>query len=234
MAVRTIVKPDYLEMSLEAARFVAEAIRTVPQLALCLPTGNTPKALYAELVRMHRSERLDFSRVKMFNLDEYVGIRPDHPNSFRVYLWREFLNHINVRRANVYMPDEQYEDTIRKTGGIDLLISGIGLNGHVAFNEPGSEIDSRTRIVKLADSTSESIRKSFTPDELPTHGLTIGLATIMEARRILLLASGEQKAAILARALSGPVSTDVPASVLQNHKNVTLIADEPAMKLYPQ
>jgi glucosamine-6-phosphate deaminase len=229
IAVRFIVKRDYQELSHEAARLVADAVKTRPQVSLCLPTGSTPRGMYAELVRIHRSMRLDFSRVRMLNLDEYVGLRSDHPSSFRSYLWREFFNHVNVRRANIYMPDDSYEETIRNIGGIDLLISGIGTNGHIAFNEPGADLDSRTRVVTLADSTIESMRSRFVPDELPTQAITIGLGTIMDARRIVLLASGSSKAEILARALDEPVTPDVPASVIQLHPDVTVIADEDAM-----
>src|SRR3954469_1970710 len=182
------IRRDYDDLSEHAARIVAEAVRAKPQLTLCLPTGNTPKGMYRLLIRMLRERRIDFSRVSFFNLDEYVGLRADHPNSFRAYLWREFLNYVNVRRANVYPADENYEITIRRLGGIDLLISGIGLNGHIDFNEPGSPFESRTRIVELADSTLSSIGPSFAPDELPRHAITMGLGTILEAHRILLLA----------------------------------------------
>jgi len=157
-----------------------------------------------------------------------VGLRPGHPQSFRAYLWRVFLNYINVRPANVYLPDENYEETIRRSRGIDLLISGIGVNGHIAFNEPGSTLDSRTRIVELADSTIELMKASFSPGELPRQAITMGLATILEARRTLLLASGSSKAQILARVLTGQITTDVPASALRLHSNLTVIADEEA------
>src|SRR5581483_2625178 len=143
-----------------------------------------------------------------------------------------FLNYVNVRRANVYVPDDLYEETIHRLGGIDFLISGIGINGHVAFNEPGSAFDSRTRLVELATSTVELIRPMFSEGELPEHGITVGLATIFEARSILLLASGANKANILARALTGTVSPEVPASILQRHPNVTTVADEAAASVY--
>jgi glucosamine-6-phosphate deaminase len=230
--VKLIVKPDYSQMSLAAAQFVAGAVRDLPNVNLCLPVGKTPKGMYQELIRLHRSERLDFSRVKMFQLDEYVDLRPDHPRRFKSLLWREFFNHINVRRANIYLIDENFESTIHAAGNLDLAVLGIGVNGHLGFNEPGSALDSRTRIVELADSTIETMRQSFTPDEMPRQAITIGLGTIMDSRRVLLLASGTNKAAVLARALNGPVSGDIPASVLQKHPNVTVIADSDALQIY--
>src|SRR5436190_17218853 len=181
---------------------------------------------------MRRQNPLDFSKVKLFLLDEYIGLRPGHPPSFRADLWRVFLNYINVRPANVYLPDESYEETTRRSGGIDLLISGIGVNGHIAFNEPGSTLDSRTRIVELADSTIELMRSSFSPHELPHQAITMGLATILEARRIVLLASGSHKAQILAKAFAGEITTHVPASVLGLHSHLTVMADEEAAAIY--
>ena len=227
------IRADYDDMSKEAARIVAEAIRAKPQLVLGVPSGNTPKGMYRELIRMYRQKnRLDFSKVRFFLLDEYMGLRPGHPDSFRAYLWRVFLNYINVRPANVYLPEENYEKTIRRSRGIDLLISGIGVNGHIAFNEPGSTLDSRTRIVELADSTIELMKISFSPRDLPRQAITMGLGTILEARGILLLASGSRKAQILGRALTGQITTDVPASVLRLHSNLAVIADEEAAAIY--
>ena len=227
------IRADYDDMSKEAARIVAEAIRAKPQLVLGVPSGNTPKGMYRELIRMYRQKnRLDFSKGRFFLLDEYMGLRPGHPDSFRAYLWRVFLNYINVRPANVYLPEENYEKTIRRSRGIDLLISGIGVNGHIAFNEPGSTLDSRTRIVELADSTIELMKISFSPRDLPRQAITMGLGTILEARGILLLASGSRKAQILGRALTGQITTDVPASVLRLHSNLTVIADEEAAAIY--
>lgn len=226
-----IVKSDYDQVSAEAARIVAETVRRAPEAALCLPAGRTPLGMYQELVRLHRGERLDFSRIRVFHLDEYLGLGSDHPGRFESYLRREFFNHINVRRSNIHFIDENYEQVIRDGGGIDLLILGIGANGHLAFNEPGSAPDSRTRIVQLAASTIEGIRRTFKPEELPHEAITMGLATIMGARQILLLASGSDKAAILAKALSKPIHRDIPASILQSHPDVTVIVDEDAIRL---
>jgi glucosamine-6-phosphate deaminase len=228
-----IIKSDCDHVAGGASAIVAETVRSNPRAALCLPAGKTPLGMYKELIRLHRSGRLDFSRVQMFHLDEYVGLRPDHPGRFESYFWREFFNHINVRRSNIHFIDENYEKTIRDVGGIDLLILGIGANGHLAFNEPGSAPDSRTRNVQLAASTIERMRQTFKPAELPQEAITIGLATIMEARRILLIACGSEKASVLAEALTGPVRRDIPASILQSHNDVAVIADESAFHLCP-
>jgi len=227
-----IVKPDYEAVSTEAARIVADMVRRIPNVRLGLPAGRTPLGMYRHLIQLHRTQRLDFSRVRLFHLDEYLGIRSDNPNSFKSYLFREFFNLVNVRRANIYLIDENYEQTIREAGGIDLLILGIGANGHLAFNEPGSPLDSRTRVVQLADSTIERAKRVFGSHDLPHEAITVGVGTIMDARRIMLMASGTEKAAILAKTFSEPVSAAVPASILQSHPSVTVIADEDAIRLY--
>ena len=230
--MRVVITADYDEMSQQAAALVSEAIRSKPQLVLGVAAGNTPRGMYRELIRLYREIRLDFSRVSFLQIDEYLGLRPDHPQSFRSFLWRTFFNYVNVRRANIYVPSELYDETIQRLGGMDFLVTGIGVNGHIAFNEPGSPFDSRTRLVELADSTVNLIRPNFSEGELPGHGITMGLATIFEARRILLIASGRSKAEILARALTGNVTPEVPASMLQRHPNLTVIADEEAAAVY--
>jgi glucosamine-6-phosphate deaminase len=221
-----IVKPDYAEMSRAAARMVSDAIHARPQLRLCVAAGNTPTGAYRELARLCQAEALDFSKVTFFYLDDYVGLAAEHPESFRTYLERELFGKLNVTRANIHGPDANYEETIRNCGGIDLLICGIGKNGHIAFNEPGSAMESRTRIVDLAESTTEGLRGKFQPEELPRQAITMGLATIMESREILLLANGREKSGILERAMRGPVTTSVPASVLQKHSKGTVITDQ--------
>ena len=212
----------------------------MPGLTLGLPTGNTPLGMYEELVRQHRHEGLDFSRVRTFNLDEYLGLARDHPQSYRSYMQARFFNHVNVRPENTDVPDgspgvdakaecDRYENAIRNAGGIDLLIVGIGANGHIAFNEPGSGFDSRTRVVSLAPETIGNARKYFANDEdVPSSAITIGIRTILEARRIVLLASGRTKADAVERMLGDPVSESLPASALQLHPDVIAIVDERA------
>jgi glucosamine-6-phosphate deaminase len=162
-----------------------------------------------------------------------VGLPADHPESFRAYLWREFLGNVHVNPQNFLLPDLNYEETIRKAGGIDLLLCGIGPNGHLAFNEPGAPANSRTRMVDLAQSTIEGLRETFRNEEPPRQAVTVGLATILDSRRIFLLASGRSKAEILARALHGPVTPEVPASILQLHHDVTVLADQAAIPQAP-
>jgi len=224
--MQLIVKSNYMEISLVAAGIISDAITASPRMKLCLAAGNTPTGTYRELVRLHRSAGLDFSNVTFFYLDEYFGIPASHRESFRSYLERELFDHINATRTNIYAPGSRYDETIQNSGGIDLLICGIGGNGHIAFNEPGSAMDSRTRIVDLAESTIEGLRGKFRPEEMPRQGITMGLATIMASRQILMLANGKKKAGILERALKGPVTTDVPASMLQSHPGLTVITDQ--------
>src|SRR5262245_53173828 len=156
--MRVFVTPNYQNLSRDAAQVVAEAVRLQPALTLGLPAGNTPTGMYEELAGTH----LDFSSVKTFNLDEYVGLDANDPRTFRMYMNRTFFDHVNVQPGNVHFPDEQYEESIRSAGGIDLLILGIGLNGHIAFNEPGSDFASRTRVVDLAAETVAPVRRGIT------------------------------------------------------------------------
>jgi glucosamine-6-phosphate deaminase len=231
--MQVIVKPTCEEMSIAAARILADAISAKPRLSCCLAAGKTPTGTYRELMRLHRIEKLDFSNATFFYLDEYAGLPADHPECFRFFLDREFFGPGEVKPENIHAPNGKYEETIRDCGGIDLLICGIGKNGHIAFNEPGTSVDSRTRIVDLAESTIEGLRGKFSPDEMPRTAITVGLATIMEARQILLLASGTEKAAILSRALKGPATTDIPASILQRHPQLTVLTDQEILSIAP-
>ena len=235
-----ILKPNSEELGLEAARIVANAVRRNPVLRLGLATGNTMVAMYRELVRLHRDQGLDFSRVVTFNLDEYLGLSSDHPHSFHQFMRQNLFAHINLPPANIHIPDgaitgdyqqycASYEETIRRTGGIDLQILGIGRNGHVGFNEPTSSLGSRTRLKVLSKETIEDNRKFFTAEQqLPQCAITMGIGTILEAKRILLLASGSSKAAAIAKAIEGPLTASVTASALQLHSDVTFVVDREA------
>ena len=227
------------EMSRKAAEIFARRIREKPDIVLGLATGGTPVGMYRELIRMHREEGLDFSRVRTFNLDEYVGLPPDHPQSYRYFMDKNLFDHINIDKSNTQVPDgmasdleahcAEYEERIRAAGGIDLQLLGIGSNGHIAFNEPGSPFDSRTRVVELAESTIRDNARFFDrPEDVPRKAVSMGLGTIMEAREIVLLASGENKADAVAKAVEGPVTEEVPASILQRHPNVTFVIDRDA------
>jgi len=240
--VKVLIVKNYEELSLETALRIAEAVRSNPDIVLGLATGGTPLGCYRELIRMHREEGLSFSRVTTFNLDEYVGLPPDHPQSYHYYMFHNLFDHVDVRRENVHIPDgmaedldeecRRYEEAIKEAGGIDLQLLGIGRNGHIGFNEPGSPFDSRTRVVKLSEQTRKDNARFFNSiDEVPTHAITMGIGTIMEARRIILIASGEAKADAIAKAVKGPKTVDVPASALQDHPDCLFIIDKEAASL---
>jgi glucosamine-6-phosphate deaminase len=234
--MQVFVVPDFEELSRKAANLVAQRLQTKPDVTLVLPTGRTPVGLYRELVRMHAAKNLDFSRARIFNLDEYIGVPSTDERSFDHYLRQHFLSQVNIRSENVHLQSStannavcaDYERKIHADGGIDLLIAGVGTNGHVAFNEPGSELDSRTRIVALAESTRSYMLAVFRSDEMPTHAATIGIGTILEARKILVLATGHTKQRALAGLLHGPVTTGNPVSALRLHDDITVIADREA------
>ncbi len=245
-----IVKEDYDAMSKEAAKIVADRIRRKPNLVLGLATGSTPLGLYKELIRMHKEEGLDFSKVVTFNLDEYIGLPPEHDQSYHYFMWENFFKHININPANVHIPQgmfgdlkispyetdpkveaycQWYEEQIKKYGGIDLQILGIGANGHIAFNEPGSSLGSRTRIKTLTERTRQDNSRFFKSiDEVPKYAITMGIGTIMEAKEVILLASGENKADAVKAAVEGPITAMCPASMLQMHRKAIIIVDKKA------
>jgi glucosamine-6-phosphate deaminase len=235
-----VLKPNSEELGREAARVVANAVRRNPALRLGLATGGTMLAVYQELVRLHRRESLDFSQVVTFNLDEYLGLASNHPQSFHNFMQENFFAHVNVDPRNIHIPDgsvkenyqrycASYEEAIRNAGGIDLQILGIGRNGHIGFNEPTSSLGSRTRLKVLSKETIQDNRKFFaSEDEIPQCAITMGIGTILESRRILLLASGSAKATAIAKAIEGPLTASVTASALQLHSEVTFIVDREA------
>jgi glucosamine-6-phosphate deaminase len=233
-------KGDYRGISREAARIVAGTVRSQPGTVLGLATGTTMLGMYQELIRMHQQDGLDFSRVVTFNLDEYVGLPEDHPVSFHFFMRRHFFDHVNISPENAHIPDGAprddfdsycacYEDSIRAAGGIGLQVLGIGRDGHIGFNEPSSSLASRTRVKTLSSETLEDNRPFFAPGEDPPQcAITMGIGTILEARRILVLASGHAKARSVAKAIEGPVTASVTASALQLHPEVTFLVDEEA------
>jgi glucosamine-6-phosphate deaminase len=235
-----VLKNNFEEISREAARMVATAVRSIPSATLGLATGATMLGMYGELVRLHREEALNFSRVVTFNLDEYLGLAADHRESFHYFMRENFFAHVNVSSANTHIPDGKiggnytkycasYEDSIRQAGGIDLQILGIGRNGHIGFNEPTSSLASRTRLKVLNKETIEDNRKSFAPgEEIPRCAITMGIGTILEAKKIVLLATGAAKAEAVAKAIEGPITSSLTASALQLHPDVTFILDEDA------
>jgi glucosamine-6-phosphate deaminase len=235
-----VLKSNSEELGREAARVVANAVRRNPALRLGLATGGTMLGMYQELVRLHRDEKLDFSRVVTFNLDEYLGLSSNHPQSFHHFMRQSFFAHVNVDPSNIQIPDgdikgnyqqycASYEEGIRNAGGIDLQVLGIGRNGHIGFNEPTSSLGSRTRLKVLSEETIHDNRKFFSSEvEIPQCAITMGIGTILESKRILLLASGSPKAAAIAKAIEGPLTASVTASALQLHSDVTFIVDREA------
>lgn len=234
-----VIFPDAGAASVHAADVVEHQLATRPDSVLGMATGSTPEAMYAELARRHREAGLDFSAVTTFNLDEYIGLPPEHPESYHSYMQRHFISKVNVDPARIHIPDgqaahpptecDEYEAAIAAAGGIDLQILGIGSDGHIGFNEPSSSLGSRTRIKTLTRETVEDNARFFdSPDDVPRHVLTMGVGTILESRELLLLAFGEKKAEAIKRAVEGPVTGTCPASVLQFHRKARVILDDGA------
>ena len=217
----------------------AEAIKEKPDILLGLATGGTPVQMYKELIRMHKEEGLDFSKVGSFNLDEYLGLSGEHPQSYRYFMNENLFNSINIEQSNTRVPDgkaedikagcRKYEQDIKRAGGVELQLLGIGGNGHIAFNEPGSESSSRTRAVDLTAATVKANSRFFEDEsQVPHQAVTMGIGTILEAKKIVLLATGENKKDAVAKSIKGPVGADVPASFLQHHSDCTFIVDKEA------
>ena len=230
-----IIQPTPEAATAIAARLIARLLKEKPDAVLGLATGSTPLPLYRALVDM----QLDWSRVRTFNLDEYLGLAPEHPQSYHHFMWENLFRHVNIRPENVHIPDglaadvpafcADYEARIRVVGGIDLQLLGIGSDGHIGFNEPSSSLASRTRIKTLTQRTrADNARFFASADEVPSHVITMGIGTIMEARTNLLLAFGAKKAQALAEAAEGPVTAMNPASALQLHPDTRVCLDEAA------
>lgn len=237
--MEVIITPDPASAASLAAGQLAAQLQAKPSCVLGLATGNTMVGIYAELARRHRQEQLDFSRATTFNLDEYVGLAPGHPCSYASFMRTHLFDQVNLDPRRINLPDgmtadvpgfcAHYEQAIEAAGGIDLQLLGIGRDGHIGFNEPSSSLGSRTRIKTLTPLTRTSNRRHFPPgDDVPMHVLTMGVATIMEARRCVLVALGAAKAAAVKAAVEGPVSAMCPASALQWHPRCTFILDEAA------
>jgi glucosamine-6-phosphate deaminase len=234
-----IIKPTVADAQQEAARILQRQLRQKPASVLGLATGSTPIGVYAILCQMHQRGELDFSQVRTFNLDEYVGLGPEHPCSYRDFMRQHLFSKVNIRPEHIHFPNglaadvpvhcAEYEEAIGKTGGIDLQLLGIGRDGHIGFNEPTSSLASRTRIKTLTPQTRKDNANCFGgPERVPHHVITMGVGTIMDARQCLLLATGDAKAAAVAGMVEGPITADLPASILQMHPVCTLIIDEPA------
>ncbi len=234
-----IVCKDYDKMSKAAAAEVAMVVREKPDAVLGLATGSSPIGLYAELIRLHKEEGLDFSQVRTFNLDEYIGLPPEHEQSYRQFMNEKLFDDINIRKKNTHLPDgmaknvrafcAEYESMIEACGGIDVQVLGIGSDGHIGFNEPGSSLASRTRVKTLTEQTINDNSRFFAKKEdVPIYAITMGIGTIMEAERIVLVAAGKNKAGTVAAAFEGPVSCMCTASALQLHPDSIIFIDEAA------
>jgi glucosamine-6-phosphate deaminase len=222
-----------------AARMFSNLIREKPAAVLGLATGSTPCRLYEELCRQHEEEGLDFSEATSFNLDEYVGLDGEHASSYRYFMQQALFGHVNFQPSRVHLPNgmsddvratcADYERSINAAGGIDLQVLGLGSDGHIGFNEPSSSLTSRTRIKTLTRKTREDNARFFdSADEVPRHCITMGIGTIMEARQIVLLAFGKQKAAAVQQVVEGPISAMWPATILQMHPSAVILLDEAA------
>jgi glucosamine-6-phosphate deaminase len=234
-----IIPPGLQEWADAAAREIAQQIRARPDSVLGFATGNTTVRLHEALVTLSRRGEIDFSAVIAFILDDYIGLARDHPLCCRARLEAQLFQHVPIARANIHGPDchaasleqecREYERKIKERGGVDLQVLGLGLNGHIGFNEPGTPFESVTHVAEIAPHTQAAKAGQFGPSGAAPHsGITMGIKTIMQARKIMLLACGDEKAEIVARALSGPVTPEVPASVLQRHPNVNVILDPAA------
>lgn len=237
--MEVIITKSYEEMSALAASLMESQLLRKPRSVLGLATGSTPVGLYKELIRLHRTKGLDFSQCISFNLDEYVGLPPTHNQSYRYFMDENLFKHINIQPGNIHVPYghaesvldfcEWYENEIKRFGGIDIQILGIGGDGHIAFNEPGSSLGSRTRLKTLTAETIEDNARFFSnKDEVPQFAITMGVGTILEAKKIIMLANGPKKAQIIADAIEGPVTSQVSASALQLHRDTVVILDKEA------
>lgn len=243
--MRLIIKPDYRQLSAWAAEHVIERInnaRPTPErpFVLGLPTGSSPEGMYANLVEAHKHGRVSFRNVITFNMDEYVGIPEEHPESYHSFMKRNLFDHIDCPQENIHILNGNavnleaecaaYEEAIRKAGGIDLFIGGIGPDGHIAFNEPGSSLASRTRIKSLTTDTIIANSRFFDNDltKVPRQALTVGVATVMDAREVMVLVNGHHKARALQAAVEGPITQMWTVSAVQNHPHAIIVADEAA------
>ena len=237
--MEVIIRADAEKAAWLVARIIAKELRANPHLVLGLATGRTMESVYRLLVQMRRKESLDFSLCRTFNLDEYVGLAEDDPHSYRHYMREHLFQHVNIDARNTYLPDgmaadldaesARYEQLIAHAGGIDLQLLGIGRAGHLGFNEPLSALRSRTRVKALSPTTLEQNAPFFADaPEMPRRAITMGVGTILECRRCLLLATGAEKADIIAKAVEGPITSMISATALQLHPRCTVVVDESA------
>lgn len=236
---------DYEDMSKKAANIIASQVVLKPDCVLGLATGSTPIGAYKNLVEKYEQGDLDFSQVTTVNLDEYKGLPRENDQSYYYFMHDNLFDHVNVKPENTHLPDgtkedaneecARYEELIRSLGGQDLQLLGLGHNGHIGFNEPDTVFEKTTHCVDLQESTIEANKRFFaSADDVPKQAYTMGIGTIMQAKKILVVVSGEDKADTVAKAFFGPVTPEVPASILQFHKDVILVVDEAALSKVPR
>jgi glucosamine-6-phosphate deaminase len=240
MIMELIKVRDYNEMSQKAAEILIGKVKDSEKITLGLATGGTPKGLYEKMIADYQKNGTSYKHVTTFNLDEYAGLSGDDPNSYHYYMNDSLFKHIDILKLNTHLPKgvshnlenecAEYDKMIKKIGGIDLQVLGIGQNGHIGFNEPGTSFETYTHVVKLAESTRQANARYFdTINDVPTNAITMGIASIMKSKEILLLVSGEVKAEALDKLLNGEITEEFPASILQKHPHVTIIADQKAL-----
>jgi glucosamine-6-phosphate deaminase len=240
--MEVIIAANYDKICEEAARIIQQEWQKKNSLVLGLATGETPLGVYKKLIEMNKRDEIDFSSIAAFSLDEYLGLEEDHPQSFAYYMNKNFFEHINIQTKNIFRLEgkpsdiethcQEYEEKIKNYGGIDVQILGIGRNGHIGFNEPGSSLSSRTRVKTLTEETVRDNARFFTDEqEVPRFCLTMGIGTMLEARMVILLASGKNKSEAVFQCVEGAVTASVPASALQLHQRVKILVDEEAGSL---
>ncbi|MBW7571800.1 glucosamine-6-phosphate deaminase [Caproiciproducens faecalis] len=243
--MKIISAPDYQSMSRKAANIISAQVILFPNSVLGLATGSTPLGVYQQLIEWYKKDDIDFSKVHSVNLDEYCGLSGEHEQSYRYYMNTNFFNHVNLPIENTNVPNglakdidaecKRYDNVITSLGGIDLQLLGIGHTGHIGFNEPDDDFDKTTHCVKLNQKTIEANARFFeNAAEVPQHALTMGIKAIMQAKKLLLVANGSSKAEVLCRSLFGPITPEVPASILQLHNDLTVVADAEALAVIRQ
>lgn len=231
---------DYKDMSRKAANILSAQVIMKPSCVLGLATGSSPLGTYKQLIEWYNKGDIDFSHVTTINLDEYKGLSPENEQSYRFFMNTNFFDHINIDKKRTFVPDglemdseiatKNYNEIIKNSGGVDLQLLGLGHNGHIGFNEPGEQFERETHCVNLAQTTIEANRRFFeSEDQVPKQAYTMGIKSIMQAKKIVLIVSGEDKAEILDRALNGPITPELPASILQLHNDVIVVADKTAL-----